>query len=41
MLSLINGNGKFNFGYLWGHSFISGSSWNCIINASDVGRLYV
>lgn len=41
VLGLINGNGKFNFGYSWGHSFTSGGSWNCVINAGDVGRLYV
>lgn len=41
VLSLIQGNAGFNLGYSWGHSFTKSGSWNCVINAGDVGRLYV
>jgi hypothetical protein len=41
LLQIIIGNGDFNCGYQWGHSYTKSGSWGCDIPAGSVGRLFV
>ncbi|WPH03960.1 Hypothetical protein R9X50_00684300 [Acrodontium crateriforme] len=41
VLSLIQANSRFNFGYSWGQSFTKGGMWSCTIPPGGVTRLYI